>query len=280
MYLKHFGLAQYPFSLRPATQYFQKLQCHQKAFDTVIAAIDGPSCFNRICGELGAGKTTLCRKLLQTLTRHGDRYACVFISNPIHDEQSFIETLAFELGIAAELGETYSSLLKRVSRHLLSEGEKGLKTLILIDDVQAMPEETLKSLNLLAQINHQSKVFHVTFFGQPEFEQLLQQTQFRELRSEVKNNSQLTGLQRDEIDAYIRNRLKKGGYSGTSLFTKLALDKLYEGSRGVPRMVNVIAHKCLMLSAQKGAYEIDPLIVQDAIENRPVTTDEAEVFFG
>ena len=268
MYIQHFGLAQYPFSLTPNTRYFLKLPSHLEAFNHLIAALHGDGCFAKITGEVGTGKTMLCRKVLNALELHKSRYTTAYIPHPILSEEGIMHAIAEELSIERESDISYYDLLKCISEELMRLAEENKSTVLFIDEAQAMPEETLKAVHLLTQIETANdKPLRVILFGQPELDELLDCPMLKQLQGNLSLAFNLPALDRDGLESYVAHRLVKAGYNGPHMFTSQALDALYQGSRGIPRLINVLSHKALMVAFGKGDHIINQNHIESAISD-------------
>lgn len=270
MYIQHFGLAQYPFSLTPNTRYFLKLPSHQRAFDFIVAALQDEGSFTKITGEVGTGKTMLCRKVLNALETHKKRYVTAFIPNPVLGAEGIIAALAEELSLSYEPSATYYELLKVISEELLKQSSQGKTVVLFIDEAQAMDEEALEAIRLLSTIEkgtNGSAPLKVILFGQPELDDLLQRPVLRELNRELSDSYQLATLDRDGVEAYLNHRLGKAGYNGSNLFSQKAIDLIYRASNGTPRLINILAHKALMVAFGKGDHSLTDKHIELAIED-------------
>ena len=267
MYIQHFGLAQYPFSLTPDTRYFLKLPSHQRAFDFVVEALQDESSFTKITGEVGIGKTILCRKVLNALDALDNKYVTALIPNPVLDEESMMYAIAEELKLSFDPFESYYVLLKLISEELIRLSVLGWTTVLLIDDAQAITEESLEAIYLLTAIKKgadQPIPLQVILFGQPELDDLLQRLALHEL-SPV--SYELARLERNDVEAYLDHRLIKAGYNGSNLFTHKAVDLISRSSNGIPRLINISAHKALMVAFGKRDYALTDKHIKLALED-------------
>ena len=268
MYLQHFGLAQYPFSLTPNTRYFLKLPSHQHAFDALVAALSDDGNFSKVVGEVGTGKTMLCRKVLNALELYPDKYQTAYIPHPILSEEATMRALAEELRMPVEEDASYGELLKQITACVLEHGKQGRQVVLFIDEAQAMPEESLKAVHLLTQALPDTDCpLQVILFGQPELNDLLDSPMLKQLQRAVSYAYQLPALDGDGVAAYVQHRLSKAGYSGDHMFTSQALSSLLTNSRGVPRLINILCHKALMVAFGKGERMIDESHVQAAADD-------------
>lgn len=268
MYIQHFGLAQYPFSLTPNTRFFLKLPSHQEAFNLLVQSLDEDGELAKITGEVGTGKTMLCRKLLNALEIHADKYVTAFIPHPILTEEGLMHALAEELRVEHTDDLSYRELLKRISSEIIRLANLGCKVVLFVDEAQAMPEESLKAIHLLTQIQTDDRRrFQVVLFGQPELDSLLKRPGLTQLNEHIAFSYQLPALDRDGTEAYIQHRLAKAGYSGPHMFSESALDAIFKASGGIPRLVNILAHKAMMVAFGKGEVRISEEFVEAAIED-------------
>ena len=275
MYLQHFGLAQYPFSLTPNTRYFLKLPSHQQAFDFIVKALGDEGGFCKVIGEVGTGKTMLCRKVLNALEPYPNKYLTAYIPHPILSEEATMLALAEELGLNVDEPTKFGDLLKKISASILENTAQSRQVVLFIDEAQAMPEESLKTIHLLTQaLPGDPSPLQVVLFGQPELDELLERPMLKQLQRAVSFSYKLPSLDQDGVAAYVQHRLSRAGYSGEHLFTSAALKNLFESSAGVPRIINILCHKALMVAFGKGERTIDSPHMQAAIAD--TETDQRE----
>lgn len=266
MYNQHFGLAQYPFSLTPNTRYFMKLPSHQRAFNLLLSSLDSPGSFAKITGEVGTGKTMLCRKVINALATHKNKFVSAYIPHPILDEEGLMHAIAEELSLGARGDASYYDLLKLISAALLQLHHEGKKVILFIDEAQAMPEETLAAVQLLTSLEtDDDKYLQVVLFGQPELDVLLQRPAMQQIGKQMSFSFILPALDRAGTEAYISHRLGKAGYNGSQPFSREALDQIFGSSKGVPRMINILAHKAMMAAYGKGDRSISAAHIKSAI---------------
>lgn len=271
MYKQHFGLVQQPFSLTPNTRYFVKLPNHQLIFTQLVEALDKPGAFIKITGEVGTGKTMLCRKVLTTLDQHRSRFVTAYIPHPILSEEGIMTAIAEELHLPISPKASYFDLIKQISAELVRLREDGKKTILFIDEAQAMPEETLAAVQLLTRMDTEtSKFLQVILFAQPELDTLLERPNLRQMQKQIAYSFVLTALDRAATEAYVVYRMKKAGYHGQNAFSQPALNLLFNASKGVPRLVNILAHKALLVAFGKGDHNITEAHVNRAIEDTEV----------
>ena len=244
MYLKHFGLVELPFGITPDTSFTYSVQYHQEALNTLLLALDQGEGFVKISGEVGSGKTLLCRRLLQTLT---DGWVTAYLPNPNLDANTLFMALAEELGVKNAAGLDQYHLVRRINLALLDFARAKKKVVFCIDEAQAMPIETLEALRLLSNLETEKrKLLHIVLFGQPELDEKLHRPEVRQLLQRIAFHYRLGVLKKSEIEHYVAHRLRVAGYRGEGLFTPAALRALHRASGGTPRLINILAHKSLM----------------------------------
>lgn len=289
MYLEHFGLREAPFSLTPDTSFFFACTSYQEALNTLLVAARNGEGFIKITGEVGNGKTLLCRKFLSTLNQGRQSttligtqdqaagaasaapyFVTAYIPNPYLEPRSLLQELAAEFRVTLEEGADQHQLLKALTQALLECAHNGQRALVCLDEAQAMPLESLEVLRLLTNLETEKrKLLQVVLFGQPELDDHLRHHSVRQLRQRISFQYDLRGLTRDELDLYLRHRLAVAGLAGETLFSRSAVNKLHRVSGGTPRLVNIIAHKALMLAFSEGRQMVTPEQIRDAAADTP-----------
>lgn len=268
MYLSHFGLRELPFGITPDTSFAFACRAHQEALNTLLVAVKNGEGFIKITGEVGTGKTLLCRRFLAMLERGS--FASAYIPNPYLEPRALLLALADELGVAAERDADQHQLLKALNKALLDLARQGKRVVLCLDEAQAMPLETLEALRLLTNLETEKrKLLQVVLFGQPELDGKLAQESVRQLRQRITFQYRLGALARKELSYYVAFRLRVAGYRGPELFRRAALRVLYRASRGVPRLVNILAHKALLLAYGEGREAVRAKHVRIAAADTP-----------
>lgn len=217
-------------------------------------ALDSGEGFIRISGEVGTGKTMLCRMLLRRLRE--DEYA-VYIPNPHLMPTMLRVAFARELGVTADSQLDQNLLLTRIQDRLIELAGEGKRVVVCLDEAQAMPDETLEALRLLTNLETEKrKLLHVVLFGQPELDEKLAKPTLRQVRQRIAWSYRLEPYERDDVRAYVGHRLAVAGYEGPTLFAERAINELHRASGGVPRLVNIIAHKSLLLNYGRGGRRV------------------------
>jgi len=267
MYLEHYGLRELPFSLTPDTSFFFGYGHYRDAFNTLMVALQNGEGFIKVTGEVGTGKTLLCRKLLNSLGEAPDNpFVTAYIPNPYLTPSALILAVAEELGAEVNTREGTHRALKQITQRLLELGNQGKKVVLCIDEAQAMPEQTLETLRLITNLETEKrKLLHVVLFGQPELDERLTQQSARQLRQRITFSYTLQPLDAEGIGAYLQHRLLVAGGNGEVGFDKDAIKQIFRGSGGFPRLINILAHKSLMLGYGQGVKRIGAAAVKAAI---------------
>ena len=267
MYQSHFGLQEPPFGITPDTSFAYACASHQAALNTLLVAVKNGEGFIKITGEVGTGKTLLCRRFLATLD---DSYASAYIPNPYLEPRALLLALAEELGVDLVKEDDQHHLIKRLTQALLAFAGQGKSVVLCLDEAQAMPTESLEALRLLTNLETEKrKLLQVVLFGQPELDDRLKQKSVRQLRQRITFQYRLGELGGNELDYYLAHRLRVAGYRGNRLFTKSAVRELHRSSGGIPRLVNVLAHKTMLLAYGEGMPHVTPQHVRAAVRDTP-----------
>lgn len=251
MYHEHFGLREAPFTITPDTSFFFPHSSHQEALNTLIVAVRSGEGFMKVVGEVGTGKTILCRKFLDALER--DQFISAYIPNPYVGPNTLLLAVADELGIEYPERVTQHQLLKLLTKFLLESYAQQKRVVLCLDEAQAMPVETLEALRLLTNLEtERRKLLQVVLFGQPELDTKLNNRAIRQLKQRITFSCRLRPLDLADVDFYLAHRLTIAGYRGARLFAEDAVKRLFRASRGVPRLINVVSHKALMAAFGEG----------------------------
>lgn len=262
MYLDHFGLNELPFGITPDTSYTVITRSHQEALNTLLVALGSGEGFIKITGEVGTGKTLLCRRLLQALP--GDAVSA-YLPNPYLAPRTLLLALAEELGLGVAIDADDYHLLQSVNRALMEHAAAGRQVVVCIDEAQAMPLETLESLRLLSNLETEKrKLLQIVLFGQPELDRKLAEPSVRQLLQRIAFHYRLHGLDRQEVSNYLAHRLRVAGYRGEGVFGPRAVRCLHRASRGTPRLLNILAHKSLLAVFGEGRYAVGAAHVRAA----------------
>jgi MSHA biogenesis protein MshM len=267
MMLQHFGLREAPFGLTPDTSFAFASRSHREAHDTVMVALEGGDGFIKITGEVGTGKTLLCRRLLASLD---GRYKTLFLPNPCIHRRSLLISLGLEMGLTFEMNAPQAQLLLMLTAALLANAQQGRTTVVCLDEAQAMSDSALEALRLLTNIEtEKNRLLRVVMFGQPELDAKLARPHMRQLAQRIAFHYELEALTRDETLDYLNHRMRAAGHTGATVFGAREARLLHAITGGTPRLLNVVAHKALLLAYGRGDTLVSPTHIRAAADDTP-----------
>lgn len=267
LYNRFYALAEAPFNITPDPRFLFLSEKHREAFDHLVFGIQQRKGFIQLTGEVGSGKTTLCRALLEKLDR--EQYRTALILNPCLSETQLIRGIAREFGIDP-VPQDRAECLDALNRFLLEQVTAGRDVVLIIDEAQDLTIELLEQVRLLSNLEtDQRKLLQIVLIGQPELRDTLNDPRLRQLRQRITVRYHLNPLTRDETERYIRHRLDLSRANGRSdlSFTRGALRWIYRYSRGVPRLVNAVCDKTLLCGYVAGTGRIAGRHVRRAIRD-------------
>jgi MSHA biogenesis protein MshM len=265
MYLYHFGLRELPFTLTPNTNFYLGLEPHNEALAVLLTALKTGEGFIKVVGEVGTGKTLLCRKLLNEIPEH---FVTAYIPNPYLKPDELRRAVAVELGVKQAQRMSLQLLTQRIQQRLLELHSQGHSVVLILDEAQALPAESLEALRLFTNLETETrKLLQVVLFAQPELDERLAENAFRQLKQRITFSYKLRSMTALEVEHYIQHRLQVAGYKGASLFNRALTKKIAKVSNGIPRLVNIICHKMLMLSYGEGTYQLSNKHLVSAIKD-------------
>ena len=270
MYLYHFGLRELPFTLTPNTNFFVGLKPHNEALAVLTTALKSGEGFIKVIGEVGTGKTLLCRKLLNEIPEH---FVTAYIPNPYLSPNELRRAVAVELGVKQAQRMSVQLLTQRIQTRLLELHNEGHSVVLILDEAQALPAESLEALRLFTNLETETrKLLQVVLFAQPELDQRLSEVKFRQLRQRITFSYKLRPMNSTEVEQYIQHRLHVAGHQGKPLFHHSLCKKIAKASQGIPRLVNILCHKMLMLSYGQGQYQMNNKQLRLAIKDTESVT--------
>jgi len=275
MYLYHFGLTELPFTLTPNTEFYVSLEPHNEALAVLLTALKTGEGFIKVTGEVGTGKTLLCRKLLNEIPEH---FVTAYIPNPYLKPDELRRAVAVELGIKQAQRMSVQLLTQRIQQRLLELHSGGYSVVLILDEAQALPEDSLEALRLFTNLETETrKLLQVVLFAQPELDERLATTRFRQLQQRITFSYKLRSMTAQEVQRYIQHRMKVAGYKGAVIFSDTLSKKVAKISKGIPRLVNVLCHKMLMLSYGQGQYQITKKHLSAAVNDTEATMQTSNV---
>ncbi len=275
MYKRFFNLRQRPFQLVPDPDYLFLSLCHEEALAHLTYALDSGEGFVEITGEVGTGKTTLCRAFLEQLD---DTVEAAYIFNPRLSEIELLKSINDEFGIDSG-SDSLKELTDTLNRFLIKKRSQGKKAVIVIDEAQNLDVEVLEQLRLLSNLETTTeKLLQIVLTGQPELSDLLNRYELRQLSQRIAITANLTPLSHEETYRYINHRLSIASDLLTVTFTRRALKTVYDYSKGTPRNINVICNKALIEAYAAGEKRITKQIVQRVVRQERVTGNQQNDF--
>ncbi len=254
MYLEFYGLKEPPFELTPNPRFLFFSPEHREAFNHLLYAIRERKGFVQLTGEVGAGKTTICRALLKEL---GDRYATALVLNPPSDADQLVQAITLEFGLATK-GLNRFEAVSALNQFLIDLLYQGKDAVLIIDEAQSLTEPLLEQVRLLSNLETDDrKLLQIVLLGQPELRQRLDSAELRQLRQRITVRFHLRALERGELWPYLEHRLRIAGANSRPAFTLGALWRVYHYSKGIPRLVNAVCDKCLLAGYVHKQHRID-----------------------
>ena len=261
MYAQFYGLRELPFNITPDPRFLYLNDCYQEALAALGYGIDGRRGFISLVGEAGTGKTTLLRRLLDTLAPNTKT---VLLLNPTVTFDEILEHILLELGVPCEGGRKLV-LLQRLNEFLLEHTRAGGNVALLIDEAQDLHPSVLEELRLLSNLETaREKILQIVLAGQPELDAIFADRALRQLRQRITLRIRIRPLSVAEVSAYIRSRLACAGRTTDDLFTVDALARVADVTRGIPRIVNVLCDAALLAAYAAGSRQVTPALVEDA----------------
>ena len=265
MYEAHFNLETLPFGLTPNTQFFCDLPTHHEALNTVLFALKSGEGFIKIVGEVGTGKTLICRKVLNMLPAE---FVTAYIPNPLLSAEELSRAIAAELKIPSARLSSNPDLIQTLQQELIALHKQNKKVVLIIDEAQVLSDSVLEAIRLLTNLETEAtKLLQVVLFGQPELDEKLQQAHLRQLKQRITFSYHLKKITKGELPTYLNYRLFQAGYRQQDLFTHKSLKMLNKASGGIPRLINILAHKSMLVAYGNGDQHISHKAMQLAIND-------------
>jgi general secretion pathway protein A len=262
MYWEYFGFEENPFSISPDPRYLYMSKRHQEALAHLVYGIGEAGGFVLLSGEVGTGKTTICRSLIEQLP---DTVDLAFVLNPRLNEVELLATICDEMGVAyPPENPTLKVLVDRLNEHLLDAHARGRQPVLIIDEAQNLSPDVLEQIRLLTNLETtKRKLLQIFLIGQPELKALLKRQGLRQLDQRITARYHLTPLTLNETAAYIRHRLQVGGNT-EDIFGPSAVRAVFRLSRGVPRLINTLCDRCLLGAYAENKRKVDARLVESA----------------
>ncbi len=273
MYYAHFGLKSHP-SKSPPIPNTSTTAAIVVPYWTLMYAITSGEGIVKVVGEVGSGKTMLCRMLQNMLPEHVE---CVYLANPSVAPEDILHAIAFELGVKLPKNADKLKVMQVLQSYLLARHEAGKQVVIFVEEAQGMPLATLEEIRLLSNLETKHhKLLQMVLFGQPELDSNLNQTQIRQLRERITHSFNLTPLRPKEVGEYLIFRLRAAGYFGPHLFSDKSITQIANAAEGLIRRVNILADKALLAAFADNVYLVTPKHVKAAIADSEFGAEKAK----
>ncbi len=262
LYLEHFGLDEPPFRITPHTDFFFDGADRGATLEALIYAVVHDEGIVKVSGEVGSGKTMLCRVLMERLPSHVET---IYLATPSLARDEILQAIADELQLKLSAERT-SVALRELQEYLIGLYAGGRRVVILIDEAHAMPEETLEQVRLLSNLeSSRHKLLQIVLFGQPELDATLAKPTLRQLRDRVTQSFRMRPLAPPEVAKYISFRMRAAGYRGPDVFAASSAARLARAAGGLTRRINILADKALLAAFTEGAHAVSPKHVRAAV---------------
>lgn len=264
MYEAFFSLEDSPFVLTPDPRFLLRSKSHHEILSSLLYGITSQKGLMALIGDVGTGKTTLCRALLRELPAD---VQSALVLNPHLSDVELMGTVLDDLGIERR-GETKGELMTTLNQHLLAVGQEGKTVVVVLDEAQQMSDESLEQIRLLSTLETATrKLLQIVLVGQPELEDKLRRRELRQLDQRIGIRCYLTPLSRKDTFRYVEHRLRVAGLPGAVPFSRAALTRIHHTSGGVPRVINLLCDRALMAAFSVRAREVTPALVRTAARN-------------
>lgn len=255
MYLEHFGLDRLPFEATSNGSLYVDLAGHREARNVVLFGLRSGEGIIEVVGEVGTGKTALCRSALAHL---GEGLVPASLADPALPPHAFLAALAHELGAVVPTRAPIQLLKQRLREILLDIEEEGRRVALFVDEAQTIPLATFETLRMLSNLeSRRGKLLQIVLLGQPELDARLASYALRPLAQRIAFRAKLAPLDREDCRTYVQRRLRQSGAANPGLFGKSALAEIHRASGGIPRLINALCHKSLMAAYAEDRFEIE-----------------------
>ena len=262
MYLEHFGLHEPPFRITPHPDFFFDGADRGATLEGLLYAILHDEGIVKVSGEIGSGKTTLCRVLMERLPAE---VVTVFLANPSYSRSEILHAIAQELGLPAS-GDPAAPALRELQTKLLEHYAAGRRVVVMIDEAHAMPEDTLEQVRLLSNLeSSRHKLLQIVLFGQPELDEALAKPSMRQLKDRITHSFRTRPLLAGEVAKYVSFRMRTAGYKGPDVFSPAATGAIARASSGLTRRINVLCDKSLLAAFAANTHAVTPREVRAAV---------------
>lgn len=265
MYQEHFGLSRPPFKITPDTSLFFEGNQRGAALDALMYAISSGEGIIKVVGEVGSGKTMLCRMLEVRLSNDVD---VIYIANPSLSPDNILHVIAYELHLDVNNEMSKVDVMQRIQAHLLKKHADNRQVVLFVEEAQSMPIETLEEIRLLSNLEtDHNKLLQMVLFGQPELDEKLSQPHIRQLKERITHSFYLTPFPPDDALQYLNFRLRAVGYKGPDIFNKKTAGVVKKYSAGLTRRMNILADKSMLAAFSEGSHTVTTTHVKSAAQD-------------
>ncbi|MDD5383933.1 MAG: AAA family ATPase [Gallionella sp.] len=267
MYLEHFGLNEPPFRITPVTVFFFSGANRGEILDALIYSLSEAEGIIKVSGEVGSGKTMLCRMLLERLPKHVET---IYLANPSLSREEMLYAIADALGLSID-GKRVGIIMHSIQNKLEEKAREGKRIVVLVDEAHAMPLDTLEELRLLYNLQvGNAKLLQIILFGQPELNAKLDQPNMRQLKDRIVHHFHMQPLSRNTLENYLMFRMRAAGYRGPDIFSPNAIKLIADTSNGLMRRINILADKSLLAAFVEDTHNIEARHVQAAMRDSEI----------
>jgi type II secretory pathway predicted ATPase ExeA len=264
MYLEHFGLNEPPFRITPVTVFFFSGAHRGEILEALIYSLSEAEGIIKVSGEVGSGKTMLCRMLLERLPKHIET---IYLANPSLSREEMLYAIADALGLSID-GKRVGIIMHSIQNRLEEKAREGKRIVVLVDEAHAMPLDTLEELRLLYNLQvGNAKLLQIILFGQPELNAKLDQPNMRQLKDRIIHHFHIQPLSRNTLEDYLMFRMRAAGYRGPDIFSPNAIKLIANASNGLMRRINILADKSLLAAFVEDTHNIEARHVQAAMRD-------------
>jgi MSHA biogenesis protein MshM len=265
VYQEHFGLTRPPFKITPDTSLFYEGSQRGAALDALIYAINSGEGIIKVVGEVGSGKTMLCRMLEVRLSSNID---VIYIANPSLSPDNILHVIAHELHLDVNSEMSKVNVMQQIQTHLLKKHAGNRQVVLFVEEAQSMPIETLEEIRLLSNLEtDENKLLQMVLFGQPELDEKLSAPHIRQLKERITHSFNLSPFPPDDTLQYLNFRLRAVGYKGPDVFNKKTAGVVKKYSAGLTRRINIIADKSLLAAFSESSHTVTPSHIKSAAQD-------------
>ncbi|PCI08294.1 MAG: general secretion pathway protein [Gammaproteobacteria bacterium] len=280
MYQEHFGLNRPPFKITPDTSLFFEGSQRGAALDALLYAINSGEGIIKVVGEVGSGKTMLCRMLEVRLS---DDVDVIYIANPSLSPDNILHVIAHELHLDVTNTMSKVDVMQQIQTHLLKKHASNRQVVLFVEEAQSMPIETLEEIRLLSNLEtDENKLLQMVLFGQPELDEKIAAPHIRQLKERITHSFHLSPFPQDDTLQYLNFRLRAVGYKGPDIFNRKTAGVVKKYSNGLTRRINIIADKSMLAAYSEGSHSVTPAHIKSAALDSEFTTaiDKKNVMFA